>query len=96
MGSPSNIPCANPDGQISNLGAFMDGLLVVKGVLIQGSGNPVVFGSLYGEQGFTGLGTMTAYYNTKIKDRFPDLGLEVILQMAADAVFAKDRGKTAA
>ena len=35
-------------------------------------------------------------FRSRIKERFPDLGLEVILQMAADAVFAKDRKKTAA
>ena len=35
-------------------------------------------------------------FRSKIKDRFPDLGLEVILQMASDAAFAKDQKKTAA
>lgn len=35
-------------------------------------------------------------FRSRIKNRFPDLGLEVILQMAVDAAFAKDRGKTAA
>jgi glyoxylase-like metal-dependent hydrolase (beta-lactamase superfamily II) len=35
-------------------------------------------------------------FRSKIKGRFPDLGLEVILQMASEAAFSKDRKKTAA
>jgi glyoxylase-like metal-dependent hydrolase (beta-lactamase superfamily II) len=35
-------------------------------------------------------------FRSKIKGKFPDLGLEVILQMASDAAFANDQKKTAA
>ena len=35
-------------------------------------------------------------FRSKIEGKFPDLGLEVILQMDSDAEFAKDQKRTAA
>jgi len=37
-----------------------------------------------------------AEFRSKVKGKFPGLGLEGILQMASDAAFAKDQKKTAA
>jgi len=70
LGNPSAIPCKDPAGVVSNLGAFMDGILVIKG-WASVSGNPCVYGSAYIERGLTGTGTMDCWYNVDLRNGGP-------------------------
>lgn len=72
-GSPASaIPAKDPDGVYAGGGkrAFMDGILCVRGE-IKITGNPVVYGSVFAERGFSGTGTMDVWYNAELKDGFP-------------------------
>jgi hypothetical protein len=72
-GSPTSaIAAKDPDGNYAPGGvkAFMDGILCVRGA-IRISGNPVVYGSVYGERGFSGTGTMDVWFNEELKKGFP-------------------------
>ena len=72
-GSPTSaIPVKDPNGNYTPGGekAFMDGILAVKGS-IEVAGNPIVYGSVYADGGFSGGGTMDVYYNVELANGFP-------------------------
>ncbi len=69
-GNPANLVAESPAaGHPTQTLAkvYLDGVLYCAGT-IDVTGNPVVFGSVVAENGFTGSGTFDVWYNWRLKD----------------------------
>jgi len=78
MGQPEAIACERPDLVNQNLNAFMDGVIAVMGTY-EGTGNELIYGSLFVDRGFTGTGTPDVYYNWRLAVGFPPIKSDVQL-----------------
>jgi hypothetical protein len=78
MGQPSALACERPDLVNQNLNIFMDGVLAVMGTY-EGTGNEIIYGSLFVDRGFLGTGTPDVYYNWRLAIGFPPIKCDVQL-----------------
>jgi hypothetical protein len=72
-GNPANLLAESPatGHPKTTLGkVYLDGVLYCAGT-IDVTGNPVVYGSVVAQKGFTGSGTFDVWYNWRLKDGLP-------------------------
>lgn len=67
VGEPPFVNVPHPDGGSQSMQVYLDGVLYVSGT-IDFAGDPIIFGSVVAEEGFSGEGSPDIYYNEDLSD----------------------------
>lgn len=67
VGGPPALTMTDPDGNTETENIWLNGILYSAGD-IEFTGNPMIFGSVLADNGFTGGGTPDVYYNDDLAD----------------------------